>query len=179
MTTFLLVHGTWAKAAHWPKLQESLTETTRAAGEVPFLEQLPWTGRNRARARQVAASKILKFVQGVKRTSANEEVFMIGHSHGGSAIAYFLKEHPEVAKTLAGCAFLSTPFVAIRPRREAVRLMSALIFFPYIAMFSLWHHYTLAERNGIHPDERVNMPFFTLDKLFWIFIFLIPVMVIG
>jgi hypothetical protein len=63
---------------------------------------------------------------------------MIGHSHGGSAIAYFLKEHPEAAKTLAGCAFLSTPFVAIRPRKEAHWLMFSLLYPLYFVFSSLW-----------------------------------------
>ena len=139
MATFILVHGTFATSAHWPTLQDRLAETARAAGDEPLFEQLMWTGRNRARARQAAASAILTLVQRVQRTSENEKIFIIGHSHGGSAIAYFLKEHPEVAKMITGCAFLSTPFVAIRPRREAFRLLSMLIVFPYIAVQSLWN----------------------------------------
>jgi pimeloyl-ACP methyl ester carboxylesterase len=138
MATFILVHGTFAKSAQWPFLQDSLAETARAAGDEPFFEQLTWTGRNRARARQAAASAIFASVQKIQRTSANEKIFLIGHSHGGSAIAYFLKEHPEAAKTLAGCAFLSTPFVAIRPRREALRLMAILLIFPVLAFLGLW-----------------------------------------
>jgi pimeloyl-ACP methyl ester carboxylesterase len=138
MAAFILVHGTFAQSAHWPILQDRLAETTRAAGDEPLFEQLLWTGRNRARARQSAASAIFTMVQRFQRTLANEKIFIIGHSHGGSAIAYFLKEHPEVAKTLAGCAFLSTPFVAIRARREATRLMGVLMFFPYIVTWRLW-----------------------------------------
>jgi hypothetical protein len=118
-------------------LQGSLEETARAAGDQPLFEQLTWTGRNLARARQDAASAIFTTVQRIQRTSTNEKIFIIGHSHGGSAIAYFLKEYPEVAKTLAGCAFLSTPFVAIRPRRQALRLMTLLILFPYLAFVSI------------------------------------------
>jgi triacylglycerol esterase/lipase EstA (alpha/beta hydrolase family) len=94
MATFILVHGTFAKSAHWPFLQDSLAETARAAGDEPLFEQLTWTGRNRARARQAAASAIFTSLQKIQRTSANEKIFLIGHSHGGSAIAYFLKEHP-------------------------------------------------------------------------------------
>jgi pimeloyl-ACP methyl ester carboxylesterase len=138
MATFILVHGTRAKSAHWPFLQDSLAETARAAGEEALFEQLMWTGRNRASARQDAASAIFTSVQAIQRTSANKKIFLIGHSHGGSAIAYFLKEHPEAAKTLAGCAFLSTPFVAIRPRKQAIRLMLVLIWFPVLAFLSLW-----------------------------------------
>ena len=148
MATFILVHGTFATSAHWPTLQDALAETARAAGDEPLFEQLMWTGRNRARARQAAASAILTLVQRVQRTSANEKIFIIGHSHGGSAIAYFLKEHPEVAKTITGCAFLSTPFVAIRPRREAFRLLSMLSLFPIIAVSSLLNVWS---RDNISP----------------------------
>jgi hypothetical protein len=115
-----------------------LAETARAAGDEPLFEQLTWTGTNRARARQAAASAIFTSVQKIQRTAANRKIFLIGHSHGGSAIAYFLKEHPEAAKTLAGCAFLSTPFVAIRPRRDAIRLMAVLMHFPMLFFVGLW-----------------------------------------
>jgi hypothetical protein len=153
MATFILVHGTFAKSAHWPFLQDSLAETARAAGDEPLFEQLTWTGRNRARARQAAASAIFTSLQKIQRTSANEKIFLIGHSHGGSAIAYFLKEHPEAAKTLAGCAFLSTPFVAIRPRREAIRLTLVLIMFPVLAFTGLWMHNIL-----VYEDDGLVWP---------------------
>jgi pimeloyl-ACP methyl ester carboxylesterase len=132
MATFLLVHGTFAQSANWPALQEGLAEEAREGGEKASFKQLAWSGKNRAAARESAASAILKSVQEIQSNSSNEKIFLIGHSHGGSAIAYFLKEHPEAANTLAGCAFLSTPFVAIRPRRNAFRLMALLLFFPYI-----------------------------------------------
>src|SRR5262245_5914806 len=152
MATFILVHGTFAKSAHWPFLQDRLAETARAAGDEPLFEQLPWTGSNRTRARQAAASAIFTLLQKIQRTSANQKIFLIGHSHGGSAIAYFLKEHPEAAKTLAGCAFLSTPFVAIRPRREAIQLMVVLLFFPIFAFAGLW---TFPGLPG--PNDDVNL----------------------
>jgi len=158
MATFILVHGTFTKSAHWPNLQDRLAETARAAGDEPAVEPLPWSGRNRASAREAAASAIFTLVQKIRRISANERIFIIGHSHGGSAIAYFLKEHPEAAKTLAGCAFLSTPFVAIRPRREPIRLICALIFFPFIAFLSvskeLWNKYSQPFRD-IPVEEAV------------------------
>ena len=45
MATFLLVHGTFAKSAHWPALQKGLAEAARATGETvasgasPFVRQ--------------------------------------------------------------------------------------------------------------------------------------------
>jgi len=126
MATFLLVHGTFAKVAHWPALQEGLAEEANEAGETACFRQLPWSGKNRASARQAAASAILRSVQDVQSNSNSERIFLIGHSHGGSAIAYFLKEHTEIAKTLSGCAFLSTPFVAMRPRDQAALIITTV-----------------------------------------------------
>jgi pimeloyl-ACP methyl ester carboxylesterase len=151
MATFILVHGTFAKPAHWPMLQHSLAETARSAGHEPAFEWLPWTGRNRAKARQTAASEISALVQRILRTSANERIFIIGHSHGGSAIAYFLKELPEAAKTLAGCAFLSTPFVAIRPRKEAVGLIAVLLLFPFFTFLGIWNE-IMRPHSSLPPD---------------------------
>lgn len=165
MSTFILVHGTFAKPAEWPVLRDSLAETARAAGDTPSFEPLTWTGRNWAGARQAAASEIFTLVKSIQRASANEKIFVIGHSHGGSAIAYFLKEHPELAKTLAGCAFLSTPFVAIRPRRAAFRLMVLLLSFPYLFFTSV----IAPPYYDIPVLERLNLPYWS--PAHWLYFF--------
>jgi hypothetical protein len=136
VATFLLVHGTFAKSAHWPALQKGLAEAARATGETAYFKQLSWSGQNRAAARQGAASAILKSVQDIQSNSNNERIFLIGHSHGGSAIAYFLKQYTEVAKTLNGCAFLSTPFIAMRPRNKAIA--HAVFFFLLLVFQFYW-----------------------------------------
>jgi hypothetical protein len=135
MATFLFVHGTFAKAAHWPALQDGLAEVACEAGERASFKQLAWSGKNRAAAREAAASAILKSVQDIQSNSNDEKIFLIGHSHGGSAIAYFLKQYTEVAKTLSGCAFLSTPFIAMRPRNQAI---ASAVLFPLMFAFG-WY----------------------------------------
>ena len=67
-----------------------------------------------------------------RSNNPHERIFLIGHSHGGSAVAYFLKNHVEEASKVDGCAFLSTPFVAIRRRNNASRIIGALTFFPIL-----------------------------------------------
>jgi len=119
MATFILVHGTWARDTHWPALRDGLVLAASAVGEHSRFEELRWSGKNRASARERAGVEIFSLVQKIQSTSRNEKIFIIGHSHGGSVIAYFLKEYSSLAKTLSGCAFLSTPFVAIRPKVRA------------------------------------------------------------
>ena len=79
MATFVLVHGTYAKSAHWPALQDGLTEATDEAGERAHFKQLLWSGKNRTAARQAAASTILKSVQDIQSNSNDEKIFLIGH----------------------------------------------------------------------------------------------------
>jgi pimeloyl-ACP methyl ester carboxylesterase len=150
MATLILVHGTWARAAHWPALQDGLTVAASTAGEHCRFEELRWSGRNKASARRGAASEILSLIQRIRTASREEKIFVIGHSHGGSAIAYFLKEYSSLAKALSGCAFLSTPFIAIRPRNQAAVLFSAVCFvliyalsafFPYTYSYLLGGDY--------------------------------------
>jgi len=138
MATFILVHGTWAKASHWPALRDGLALAASAAGERYRLEELKWSGKNRASARLTAATEICSLVQTIQSASRDERIFIIGHSHGGSAIAYFLKEYQSVANTLSGCAFLSTPFIAIRPRVHAALqfyVPSFLLLYAFSAFF--------------------------------------------
>src|SRR5262249_22096686 len=101
MATFILVHGTWVKAAHWPALRDGIAQAASAVGEQPRFEELRWSGANRTSARQGAASDIFSLVQNIRSASINEKLFIIGHSHGGSAIAYFLKQNSTLAKTLS------------------------------------------------------------------------------
>jgi pimeloyl-ACP methyl ester carboxylesterase len=138
MATFILVHGTFAASANWPALQEGLSETAKAANDVARFEQLAWTGQNRTSARQIAAEVIFTTVKKIRANSPDEKIFIIGHSHGGSAIAYFLKAYPQEAEKLVGCAFLSTPFVAIRPRRQAMRLIFTVGFLLITAILAWW-----------------------------------------
>jgi triacylglycerol esterase/lipase EstA (alpha/beta hydrolase family) len=101
MATFILVHGTFAKAAHWPALKEGLTEVAGAAGEQhSAIIELTWSGKNTANARKAAASAISSTVQDIQTTSRNEKIFILGQSHGGSAIAYFLKGTSRSGKDL-------------------------------------------------------------------------------
>lgn len=140
MATFILVHGTFARAADWPALREGLAQAASAAGEHSRFNELTWSGKNTASARQAAAFEISTVVQNIQSTSRDEKIFVIGHSHGGSAIAYFLKEYSSLAKTLSGCAFLSTPFVAIRPRTQAFRVVSAVFYFPLLTYHLIWSY---------------------------------------
>ena len=49
MATFIFLHGTFAKPANWPALQQSLETTAQMAGEAARFEHIVWSGKNRAR----------------------------------------------------------------------------------------------------------------------------------
>ncbi|WP_161855584.1 triacylglycerol lipase [Bradyrhizobium sp. CCBAU 051011] len=143
MATFILVHGTFANAADWPALQSGLAEEVSPPTDTARFEQVPWTGKNRASARQAAAKQIRSKVDEIRTHLPSEKIFIIGHSHGGNAIAYFLKTYPEVALEVTGCAFLSTPFVAIRARAGAIRPLLLVLLFMSAAPVTVWAEYAL------------------------------------
>jgi hypothetical protein len=145
MTTFIFVHGTFVTKANWPALQAGLVEAAGAANDIVQFKQLVWSGKNRAGAREDAAEAILTLVEQIRSSSPNEKIIAVGHSHGGSAIAYFLKKFPEASKALCGCAFLSTPFVAIRPRQEALRAIFMTMFLLAVGAAMCWGHYAASQ----------------------------------
>jgi hypothetical protein len=171
MATFILVHGTFARAAHWPALREGLAQAASAVGEHCRFEEVRWSGKNRASARQGAGAELFSVVQKIHSTLRNEEIFVIGHSHGGSAIAYFLKEHSSLAATLSGCAFLSTPFVAIRPRSQAIPIFTVLYFVTIYAFSALYPYAYVRLFGGGYLSDPLLYPslFFLLAALVWFF----------
>ena len=79
----------------------------------------------------------------IERDHPRSPHFLIGHSHGGSIIAYWIKQAPRNAERIAGAAFLSTPFVAVQPARHAVKLarelaMQGVWMFPLLGFLAGW-----------------------------------------
>jgi hypothetical protein len=147
MVAFILVHGTFVSEADWPLLRASLSQVADQQFDAPKFEQVPWTGKNRLSARESAARSIAVKVRSLRADEANERIFIIGHSHGGSSICYFLKHFREEATAISGCAFLSTPFIAIRNRQYGVDLAEAAALFPAaIAALALFVVYLLLNR---------------------------------
>jgi pimeloyl-ACP methyl ester carboxylesterase len=98
---------------------------------------VPWSGRNFGGARLMAAQSIAQNVRSVHGRKTSEKMFLIGHSHGGSAIAYFLKTFPELRDHVSGVAFLSTPFIAMRIRPHWRLFLRALLFSLALALISI------------------------------------------
>jgi hypothetical protein len=88
--TFLLVHGTFAPHAKWTRPGSILY--TRLQAEFPdaTIDAIPWSGRNRFADRLEAANTIKGVA--LDKVGTGSPVFLIGHSHGGSAIIYALNQ---------------------------------------------------------------------------------------
>jgi pimeloyl-ACP methyl ester carboxylesterase len=141
MAVFIFVHGTFVAEANWPLLQDGLSEAVRLADDRASFEQVVWTGKNRMTARQVASNTIAEKVRTIQLERNKEKIFVVGHSHGGSAVAYFVKNYPEDAKLVSGYAFLSTPFVAIHPRTNAKKALATSAFFLGLSFINWWSDY--------------------------------------
>jgi pimeloyl-ACP methyl ester carboxylesterase len=144
MATFILVHGTWAKHAPWTLpgslLRKHIEALATEAGQLAHFEPLPWGGHNFGRSRLAAAHAIAEKVRSLTSAGNDEKLFLIGHSHGGSAIAYFLKHYPALVESITGVAFLSTPFVATRLRP---RCTSLLTYFTHVLIHCYFIYFGL------------------------------------
>jgi triacylglycerol esterase/lipase EstA (alpha/beta hydrolase family) len=113
MAAFILVHGTWHKAeaqSSWLKdgspLRGTLAQACSNSGDDrAYFEPVRWSGRLPFRHRVVASRLIAERVKQLKKRLPGEPIILVGHSHGGSAIAYFLNAHRK-SEDIAGCAFL-------------------------------------------------------------------------
>jgi hypothetical protein len=131
MAVFILVHGTFARNAPWTTTDSPLCTRLRDAagshGQPARFIPVEWSGKNLRRDRLETAKSIAHEIELSRSAEPDQPIFLIGHSHGGSAIAYFLKNFPDLRDAVAGCAFLSTPFVALRVRPLWAELLTALV----------------------------------------------------
>lgn len=138
--TFLLVHGTFARGAQWTAPESPLCKViisaATSAGLNADIRQVPWSGRNRTKDRIAAGKEIARRLGEVDR-AMSPRVFLIGHSHGGSAIAYFLLSRRPNDPRVSGCAFLSTPFIAARVRPDAFLIYATLLAVVSTVAFAL------------------------------------------
>ena len=116
----ILIHGTYARDARWTKPETSkLCDylKTQFGDDIQF-DRFEWKAPNRHKARSEASRQLLEEYKTKKTFFRRKEIphFLIAHSHGGSVLAYALRENPVFAEALAGVAFLSTPFIQARER---------------------------------------------------------------
>lgn len=108
MITFILVHGTFAKQAPWTRADSPLgirlAGLAAETGQSARIRAVEWSGKNLERDRWAAANAIADQISRCRGDFPSDAIFLIGHSHGGSAIAYFLKSRPELRTAVTGCA---------------------------------------------------------------------------
>jgi hypothetical protein len=132
----LLVHGTFAPNAPWTRPDSLLCQQLRTHLNDPDIRSIPWSGRNTFVARTQAGECIAEAVQSIP---SDVPVAIICHSHGGSAVAYGAKAHPDAFRGVRTVVCLATPFfgVSVRPGYQALVLASlvALFFFLFQSLF--------------------------------------------
>jgi hypothetical protein len=125
---FVLLHGTWARNAPWTSPQGPVAEALRARfGAESVVVPHPWSGRNRIADRRAAADELQVVVSDLARQNPERPLFLIGHSHGGSAIAFALARG-TITASVAGAVFLSTPFFSMAVRSGSAHVLHGALF---------------------------------------------------
>jgi hypothetical protein len=136
--TCILVHGTFARKAPWTTrgspLRQQILSASKTAGVRVRFRPLVWSGKNLLAHRRRASERLSRLIE---RGQKNQRFILVGHSHGGSSIAYFLKRQKEMPSNVLGCIFLSTPFVALKARKDAVKIALAAYMVLLSAIFAI------------------------------------------
>ena len=142
--TCILVHGTrlkfWTRVrgAPWTRrgspLRDQIMSGSRTMGATVRFRPLVWSGKNLLADRRRASERLAKIIE---RGQKRQRFILVGHSHGGSIIAYFLNHQKEMPSNVLGCIFLSTPFVALKARRGAVKIALASFIVLWSAFYAI------------------------------------------
>ena len=130
----LLVHGTFARNAPWTRPNSLLCRALRASLNNPDLRSVEWSGRNTFRARTEAAESIASCIQAV---DSDTPIAIICHSHGGSAVAYGIRQCPNAFRNVRTVVCLATPFFGFSVRPGYQALLLATLVSVFFLMFQL------------------------------------------
>lgn len=118
------VHGTFARNAAWvrsdsvplQRVAADLSNRGDSCDVLPFR----WSGANTFSARRRAGEALAAFVESVRSESTTyDEFFLVAHSHGGSVVAYAVRDYPQIKQLITGVVTLATPWFTVRPERFA------------------------------------------------------------
>jgi len=137
-----LIHGTFARDAEWSAETSAFCKSIADGSDADIsFERFGWSGRNNVDDRLRAADELANTLAEQRRQHPESAQIVVGHSHGGSVLAYLLTRHPAFAKIIAGAAFLATPFIEARPRPNwklvAVVTTIALLFLLMVAVTAI------------------------------------------
>lgn len=123
MTTFALIHGTFAKRAAWTQVKSPLRniieQICAEKGKTAEFLPIQWSAKNRISDRINGAELLASTLNKLNPSVSRKRIILIGHSHGGSVIAYYLRNSPDKHSLVNRAIFLSTPFLALR-RRDGI-----------------------------------------------------------
>lgn len=136
-----LVHGTFAKNAEWTReevsdLCKSVRSSLESGGLKVSFVRVPWTGKNRLADRQKGADTLIRLYNDHYRSAPGAVYFAVGHSHGGSVIAYAIQRDPNIKRALR-VAFLATPFIDLKIRESLGATVAVPITLAAYAVF-IW-----------------------------------------
>lgn len=127
------VHGTFAPHAPWTQQASSsmyeylLTALTPHRVNLVWVP-IPWSGQNTLLARQMAAKGLVEAYNLMKQTLPDAQFVAVGHSHGGSVVAYAMAADGSLTRDLSA-VFLSTPFIDLKVRPGLADIISVPVTF--------------------------------------------------
>ncbi|MBX2855734.1 MAG: hypothetical protein KTR21_12150 [Rhodobacteraceae bacterium] len=125
----ITVHGTFDKNATWDNEDQFFVSTLRqdlaAGGADLSVKNLEWDGDNNHDIRRAGADKLMGVMREELAKPEYDEVFIVGHSHGGTVARMAVNSLEPDEKRPSGVFTFGSPFLRFKPR--SVRFMTSTL----------------------------------------------------
>lgn len=143
---FVLIHGTFARAAKWVRDDSNLADRLRSEFPNSLITNVPWSGRNRFKARAQSAVDLQERVHKLRVECPHARITVIAHSHGGTLALHALSD-ASLSEQISAIICLSSPFLWVRPRWSRFQyvllnqILTLTVCIPMaIVLFQSLHH---------------------------------------
>jgi pimeloyl-ACP methyl ester carboxylesterase len=123
---YVLIHGTWSTPKIWSSKTSPFREVLGWHRQGVRFFRFRWSGWNRNSARLLGAERLQRAILQLSKRYPNAQIFLIGHSHGGTIAQYALRDS-QVQSAVAGICCLGTPFLEFRNRDLAKPILYLII----------------------------------------------------
>ena len=125
----ITVHGTFDQEAVWDNRDQffatTLQEQLAEGGAELSLRNLEWDGDNDHDARREGADQLMSVLREELANPDYDEVFIVGHSHGGTVARMAVNSLNEDEERPSGVFTFGSPFLRFKPR--SVGFMTATL----------------------------------------------------
>ncbi len=152
MENILILHGWGSGAKNWSRVKELLENQ----GYRVFVPDLPGFGENLSLSQPWSIDDYVEWIGNYCEENNLSQIFLLGHSFGGSAAVKFSLKYPEKIKKLflIGCAGIRRKSVKKELIKKAASIFKKFAFLPFYSLIRKFF-YKIIKSDYSHTQEGV------------------------